>query len=536
MLKEVRWQGAIALGALVFTAGMAGWWLKHPPVSPPRTGTSNPDDVHASPGPAAVEYLTEVERGLLAASQALAEGRLTEAEATLGQLIGQEPRFRLAHALLADINRVRAGLNPGTIELSASEPALRSLLEEWRRRLSAPDHMPPPGSWPAGLVAFSPLSRHAFVVDAGTSRLYWLQRVDGGDGARLIASFYISVGKAGVGKEVEGDNKTPLGVYRIIARRPAADLPAFYGAGALVLDYPNPVDLSLRRTGSGIWLHGTPPDTYTREPLASEGCVALSNPDMRQLMEQEDILHAPVLIVRNIEWLDEASHRRQRDEALHLARDWIRTAVGLDPDLQALGVQRWLERDGYRYWRLEYRGPDPQQPAMVWFVRESDDGLHHVAGPRKPREPAGGSETGSDHTQNETAAAPGEPSAVSTSAPAAEDAMTARAAVVRTVQDWAEAWSARDVRRYLSHYHARFRPEDGLKRSDWEAQRRQRIEDKRRIEVDVLQPRVQLDGARATVTFIQRYRADGLRELRARKTLVLQRERTRWLILEERTR
>lgn len=539
MLKNFRWQLAAILVLTAGVFGMTEWRSKHHTGNGESATITVSNAIDPSPAPLASELLADLERGLLVASQALLEGRLTDAEISLAQLIRQEPRFRLAHALLADVNRVRAGLGPGTIDTSDSALALQSLREEWRRRLSAPDHLPPPFSWPAGLVAFSPYSRHALVVDANASRLYWLQRIEGEDRAQLVASFFISVGKAGVGKEVEGDNKTPLGVYRIAARRTDADLPSFYGAGALVLDYPNPVDLALRRTGSGIWLHGSPPDTYTRDPLASEGCVVLANTDLRQLLDLSDVIHTPVLIVREVEWLDEATHRRQRDEALALAREWLRTTVGLDPDPQALGLQRWTERDGHRYWRLEYRGNESHEPRMTWFLREADDGLRHVAGPlqmadhhplkrRQPEVEAGGNpvmdSTGQPNKTERTA-----------STSAAGDNEATHTAVLHAVRTWAQAWSKRDVRRYLAHYHPQFRPEGGLTRPAWEAQRRERIEGKRGIEVEVLQPRVRLDGNSASVTFIQRYRADGQRELRVRKTLVLQREGSRWLIVEERT-
>ncbi|TSE20529.1 L,D-transpeptidase catalytic domain [Tepidimonas alkaliphilus] len=440
------------------------------------------------------------------------------------ELVAREPHFKLAHALLADVRRVRAGLG-SQLTAQPSDPALQALADEWQRRLRAPDHLPSEAAWPAGLVTFSPQSRHAFVVDASTLRLYWFQRPEDDGPPKLVSSFYISVGKAGVGKQVEGDNKTPLGVYRITGRRPAEELPAFYGAGALVLDYPNPVDRLLGRTGSGIWLHGSPPDTYTRDPLASEGCIVLANPDMRQLIELRDAIDSPVLVVPSVQWLPPGQHQRERDEALALIQMWARQRLGQDLDLTRLGVQRWIERDGQRYWRVEYRPDAPDGARHTWFLREAEDGLQHVAGalPARPAETVQAAAPAARHREEGAEEASANPNAE-------------MRPVLQAVQSWARAWSARDVKAYLAHYHPRFQPEAGLSRAAWEAQRRQRIEDKRRIEVEVLQPRVRLDGQRASVTFIQRYRADGQRELRVRKTLVLQREGSRWLIVEERTR
>jgi cyclophilin family peptidyl-prolyl cis-trans isomerase len=98
-------------------------------------------------------------------------------------------------------------------------------------------------------------------VDASRSRLYLFENTP--QGLRLVADYYASVGKLGIEKSVEGDQRTPLGVYFITSRLDPATLRDFYGAGALPLNYPNPLDQLRGKTGSGIWLHGTPPDQFS---------------------------------------------------------------------------------------------------------------------------------------------------------------------------------------------------------------------------------------------------------------------------------
>jgi murein L,D-transpeptidase YafK len=61
---------------------------------------------------------------------------------------------------------------------------------------------------------------------------------------------------------------------------PQDKLTDFYGSGAFPINYPNEWDRIRGRNGYGIWLHGTPRDTYSRPPRASDGCIVLSNEDL----------------------------------------------------------------------------------------------------------------------------------------------------------------------------------------------------------------------------------------------------------------
>ena len=138
-------------------------------------------------------------------------------------------------------------------------------------------------------------------MDTSRSRLYLFENT--AQGLRLVADYYASVGKLGIEKEVEGDQRTPLGVYFITSRLDPATLRDFYGAGALPLNYPNPLDQLRGKTGSGIWLHGTPPDQFSRAPQATDGCVALANPDLERLLRTVEPRTTPVVIARQLDWV-----------------------------------------------------------------------------------------------------------------------------------------------------------------------------------------------------------------------------------------
>ena len=154
---------------------------------------------------------------------------------------------------------------------------------------------------PAQFLQLSQRTRHAIAVDASRSRLYLFANT--ADGLNLIGDYYISVGKAGTSKDVEGDQRTPLGVYYITSNLDPKTLKDFYGSGALPINYPNVLDAKRGKTGSGIWLHGTPPTQFSRAPQATDGCVVLANPDLEHIIRTVEVRATPVLIAPQLRWV-----------------------------------------------------------------------------------------------------------------------------------------------------------------------------------------------------------------------------------------
>lgn len=106
--------------------------------------------------------------------------------------------------------------------------------------------------------------------------------------------------------------------------------------------------------------------------------------------------------------------------------------------------------------------------------------------------------------------------------------------ILDVVQDWAKAWSSRDVKAYLGYYGADFQPPGGLNRKAWEEERHARISGKGRINVKVESPQVTVSGNTATVKFRQMYTSDRL-TANSRKTLVLAKHNGKWKIKQEST-
>lgn len=263
------------------------------------------------------------------------QGDLAGAEPLAASLAARFPRFALGQLLHAELQAAQAGMALHTNPANAYSPRLIGLLLEARTRLEQHDADPGVRHVPTALIQSSVDVDHVIVADLALSRLYLFDTR--GQHPRLLRAHYGSSGRAGFGKLVEGDLKTPLGVYRIRGFRSDRSLPDLYGSGALILDYPNPLDRHLGRTGSGIWLHGVPHENLSRAPRSSEGCVTMANDYLLSLRQQIDLPRTRVVLSDRLEWVpaDTLDTARERvAELFELYRTaWIRQDID---DLLAL--------------------------------------------------------------------------------------------------------------------------------------------------------------------------------------------------------
>ena len=78
-----------------------------------------------------------------------------------------------------------------------------------------------------------------------------------------------------------------------------------------------------------------PSDTYARAPRASDGCVALANPDLQALGAYVRTGSTPVVIARQVEWVTQDELRADRDSFLAALDAWRR-------DWESNDVERYL--------------------------------------------------------------------------------------------------------------------------------------------------------------------------------------------------
>ena len=129
-----------------------------------------------------------------------------------------------------------------------------------------------------------------------------------------------------------------------------------------------------------------------------------------------------------------------------------------------------------------------------------------------------------------TAPASAPPAAPAKPAPGADD----KAAIAAALDDWARAWSHKDVRGYLAHYAPDFEVPKGASRKSWEKERTERIERPKSIDVAVNVKSVRVNGNEATAVVRQSYKSD-ITKANSTKTMKLEKSGDRWLIKQERS-
>ena len=274
--------------------------------------------------------------------------RMDNALIEIDKILGAYPNFRLAHLIRGDLLLARA--HPistlGNI-IDAPQEQLDDLRDEARARVGRLHKERPTDRVPRYLLQMPPEQRHALVVDTAKSTLYVFENRNGEP--HYVTDYYVTIGKKGMDKFREGDNKTPLGVYHVTSsisreqlNRRFGKLAEQYGVGALPINYPNEWDKRGGRDGHGIWLHGVPFDTYSRPPRASNGCVALTNEDFLTLTKSVQVGQTPVIIANGVEWANRADVQAARQDITQAIESWRN-------DWESLNTNNYLKHYSPRF-------------------------------------------------------------------------------------------------------------------------------------------------------------------------------------------
>lgn len=292
----------------------------------------------------------------------ISEGKNQEALNTIDQVIRSTPNFKLAHLIRGDLLMAQGKYLQafGSADDNQSEE-IKDLREEARVRIERYLSQQNKQKQPDLLIAPNQQQSHLIVVDTDKSRLYVYKNTN--DHLEYVADYYVTVGKNGIIKQSEGDKRTPIGVYFARAKL-TQPLPDLYGDGAYPLNYPNEWDKENNRKGSGIWIHGTPSNTYSRPPRASDGCVVVTNQDLKELAPILQSGKTPVIIANNLQWLDNANSTEEQkltsaiDEWLNdwRAQDTSKYLAHYSKDFSSNGInfQQWSE---HKY-RVQASKPD----------------------------------------------------------------------------------------------------------------------------------------------------------------------------------
>ena len=287
-------------------------------------------DLYASSG-------KDYEEAIVKITSHLRNGNFETAQSIAKNLHNGKSATRLASLLYADILAAQAGPLSSVGGLASEDKELRNLKHElnvrWDRH--AQNKALLKEKVPASLIQLSNSTEHVIYADLSTSRLYIYQNRNGVP--HLINDYYVTQGLKGALKQVEGDQRTPVGVYYITGFISGATLPSRYGPGALPINYPNALDIELSRTGYGIWIHGTEPYLVNRSPYASDGCLSLNNNDFKhfnRLIQRKRF--TPVVIEMAIDWVDFGAKDQAKIQLTNIIQKWAETLSQADDEKLAV--------------------------------------------------------------------------------------------------------------------------------------------------------------------------------------------------------
>lgn len=267
--------------------------------------------------------------------QNLRANNLRQAQQLADELVDAYPQFQLGQLIRGDLLLMHTSkVSSFGAAQNIPPERLKDFREEAIVRIKAIRDKPNPNLIPRNILQMRKDQKQIIVVDAKRSRLFLYEHQNGE--LKLVTDYYVSQGKFGIDKYKEGDQKTPIGVYYITSHLPGIKLPDFYGPGALPINYPNEWDKINGRSGSGIWLHGVPSDNFSRPPLASDGCIVLTNQDFLKIAANVDIGRTPVIIGDAIDFVPKEKWLAEKNQANQLLEAWR-------SDMESLNNARIME-------------------------------------------------------------------------------------------------------------------------------------------------------------------------------------------------
>ena len=306
-----------------------------------------------------------VEPRLIAAIDKINQQNIDAALSDVKKLAEDSPTFDLAQLVYADLLMAKAGqLKKLELASPTASAKVNGLRQEAKVRWTRYQEKLEQGYLPDVLLELSDKQKNIIVTDLSRSRLYLFE--NGSSGLKLKADFYVTHGKNGKGKLVEGDAKTPLGTYFVTRSLDAKRLPDLYGSGAYPIDYPNAWDKRQGNTGHSIWLHGVPSDTYSRVPLDTLGCLAMTNQELDFLKPYLQAGVTPVIITSKLNWVPPEQLNKGVKEVKSQFNRWLTDWRSLDVNayLKNYSVNFKSDKKDYAVW-VEHKQRVGRQKTFV---------------------------------------------------------------------------------------------------------------------------------------------------------------------------
>ncbi len=166
------------------------------------------------------------------------------------------------------------------------------------------------------------------VVDKKVNKLYLAKNK--ATGLEVFKTFDATLGQVIGDKNIEGDRKTPEGIYQFQFRSlPSNGLKPKFGSMALYVSYPNVLDRKGRKTGFDILIHGTNDPSRLEKKYDSLGCVIVLNEQIEELWPYVRLKETKLIITRDFEAQRNPSRRAKAQKFLD---EWLTAWSSKDID------------------------------------------------------------------------------------------------------------------------------------------------------------------------------------------------------------
>lgn len=179
------------------------------------------------------------------------------------------------------------------------------------------------------------------IVDKKKNEIHVAEYNDGR--YKPVITYNTTMGQVLGDKMIEGDLKTPEGIYDFSFQVLPPALKPKFGVMALYITYPNPFDKASRKTGFDILLHGTDDPSRLTKKYDSKGCVVVDNSYLENIWKYVTLKQTKVIITKDF---DKLNNTERLPRLKNFVNEWVNAWSSKDLDTYINSYAYEFRNDG----------------------------------------------------------------------------------------------------------------------------------------------------------------------------------------------
>ena len=164
----------------------------------------------------------------------------------------------------------------------------------------------------------------SIIVDKDKNELFVYSHQKQKKKPKLIKKYHATLGIVSGDKNLEGDRKTPEGIYFVKSKLSDRQLDERFGKLGLHMNYPNPMDLRHGKTGSDIMIHGTNKPRRLSKNYDSLGCIVVNNKQVDEISKKVQLDLTPVIVYEDFKksYFKHQAHKKVKETFQKWLKAW----------------------------------------------------------------------------------------------------------------------------------------------------------------------------------------------------------------------